>query len=310
MENHYKSALDKIKLSKSQRDRAKCLFYEANMDYEERRNHMRIKSLFKPMAAVAAGLAIVVAANLAIPVLHNNYGNVSDDASSGANNVLASVAENYFTVTAYAKELTKTGKVYSDDYRSQGYAICSADNDKKGISFAFDFPVECEGENIDTITYAIERGAFQISNPEGQSIVSEGEELERKLNVPGRVAGGIKHEQCTQYKSFTVSYENQTNDKTCIDIVDTSSAWSSERRAAYEKFGYSIIDSSLKKEKEVCDFLVEDMGITCTVKYKDGTTETKNILVSNEIAKLSETVDENIPAEEDEDAVVRYFSIQ
>ena len=76
MESHYKSALDKIKLSEFQKDRAKHLFYEVD---EERRNHMRARSLLKPVAAVAAGLAIVVAANIAIPMLQSqsNPGDVS-----------------------------------------------------------------------------------------------------------------------------------------------------------------------------------------------------------------------------------------
>ena len=308
MENHYKSALDKIKLSEVQKNRAKRLFYG---EKEERRNVMRAKSLFKGVAATAAGLAIVIAANAVIPIAQNNHGGASDHSVvSDVNRILASVADNYFTVTAYAKELTETGKVYPNDAVSLSYALCG--DEKDGISFAFEFPVECKGENIDTITYAIREGAFQVSSEKGKSVVIDGEKVEKELNVPGIEAGAVEEGkgEWLQYKSFTVDYDTQTNEKTRINVVDTSDVWSREKFAEYKKMEYDIVGSSIEQKKEVCDFLTKNLGITCTVKYKDGSTETKDIVVSNEVTKLSDVLGKKERGAKNEKIVAKYFSIR
>ena len=187
--------------------------------------------------------------------------------------------------------------MYPDNYLSQGFGMCGDDQDNGKISAAFQFPIECKGENIDTITYAVKEGAFQVTNPKGQSIVVDGEKLKKELNVPGTSPGGVKDSELEtiQYKSFTVNYEKQNDELTCIDIVNTSDIWSSKKRNEYKKIGYDVS---------------KDLGMTCTVTYKDGSTETKEILITNEITTISETFDKNIAKEDDREVVVRYFSIQ
>lgn len=305
MENHYKSALDKIQLKDSQKNKAKALFYEAE---RERNKKMGVKSIFKRAAAVAASLAIIVAAGAGIPKLQHNNKEITGGAIMPT--------DNHFSVTAYAQELTKTGKVYPNNYASLGYAICGSENYKDNISFAFDFPIECKGKNIDTITYAIKNGAFQISNPKGKSVVIDGEKPKQSLNVPGSSKEDIENDseeafQWEQYKSFTVKYDNQINDKTCIDVVDTSDSWDQKKLNAYQKLDHITDTSSRTQEKNTIDFLTEDLGITCTVTYKDGSKETKKIKVSSEIKKLSEVTKEKLTKKEgDTEFVVKYFSIQ
>lgn len=325
MNKYYKSAIDKIKLDEREKEKAKALFHETK---KEKKNTINVKRLFRPAMIIAAILVLALATNVITSTLQNN-------------NTSHTNTKNSFTVTAYAKELTKTGKVYSDNYSSTSSILCETENG--GISFAFEFPIQCKGENIDTITYNIENGAFKISNQKGNSIVVSGEKLKEELNVPGStknetftcenaissagsttiteddISGSSSESKETktpafefeQYKSFTVNYDDQMNDTTCINVVDTSDIWSNEKLKQYKALKYNICDASLEEEKEVCDFLTKDLGITCTVTYKDGSTETKDIVVSNDIVNISDVVeDELCTGKEHTKLVVKCFSIK
>lgn len=299
MNNHYKSALDKIKLKESEKDRAKALFYEAN---KEKETSMKVKKLFKPAVAVAACLALIIATYAIVPMFQEMPEAPGDKTTTS----------NFFSITAYAKELTKTGKVFSDKYSSLFSAICG--DEKGGIAFSLDFPFKCKGQNIDTITYSIKNGVFVITNPKNKSVVIDGEKITQELNVPDSSAESERKEKLTyenqQYKSFTVAYDNQINDKTCINISDTSDIWNAEKKNQYRDFNYDIGNFSLQKTKKVLDFLTKDMGITCTVTYKDGSTETKNIVVSNEIVRPSHLLDEEIPEEKNKKTISTCYSIE
>lgn len=300
--NQYKSALDKITLRQSEKDKAKALFSAVQ---EERKNDMSIKRLWKPAVILAAGLALVIAADAIIPAMQRGEGN-------GSKHMVTETVNNYFAVTAYAKELTRTGKVYFEDYASLGGAFdTGADN--RGISAALEFPIECRGENIETITYAIREGAFCISNPPGESVVVEGEKLTKKLDVPYRSMEDERNDvltyQMEQYHSFTVRYDHQMTDQTCIDVVNTLDVWSKEKKKEFRDKGWDMFDCSLDQEKEIYDFLTRDLGITCTVTYKDGSTETKNIVISNEVVRLSEVMKETLPPEKDIERVIPCYRI-
>ena len=338
MNKTYKSALGKIKLNETEKEKAKALFHESNI---EKKRTLKPKKSLKPIMAIAACLIVVLTTNAVISTVQNNHASHTK-------------AENSFTITAYAKELTQTKKVYSDKYEAASSAICGTEDGD--ISFAFEFPVTCKGENIDTITYQINEGAFTISNPEGKSIVVAGEKLKKALDVPEQsissdgnvtftseiradadnissVAGETKIEgldasdtttesekaettetlpiKSAQYKSFTVSYDNQTNDKTYINVVDTSDIWTKEKKMQYKALEYDICNSSIEEKKEVCDFLTKNLGITCTVTYKDGSTETKDIVISNDIVELSDVVEgELCKGKEHTKMVAKCFSIK
>ncbi|MCH5251816.1 MAG: hypothetical protein J1F22_02475 [Lachnospiraceae bacterium] len=298
MKANYKNTLNKVKLSESEKEKAKALFHEVN---NEKESKMGVKRVWKPVAVMAASLALVLFLNAVIPMLQRKQ-----------SDTVATATDNYFVVTAYAKELTKTGKVFPDKYSSLSGAECGTKG--KEISFAFGFPLKCKGKNIDTITYQIKNGAFQISNPKGKSVVVAGEKVKKGLNVPGSSKESEEKEKLTyeweQYKSFTVKYDNQINNKTCIDVVDTSDIWSEEKLSQYKSFRDSIIDRSLEEDKKIRDFLTKDMGITCTVTYKDGSKETKNIGIFNEIKRPSEVLSEKVPAEKDQKTVITYFNLQ
>lgn len=341
MKDVYISALGKISLSEAEKDKAKALYGMEEEHVNEgshclqhsdlhrksvmgrgcpgKENNMRVRKWIKPAVALAACLVLVVAACAVAPMLSGDGSqedrsetaekkeeNKEEEGKKGIGDYIG----NYFSVTAYAKELTETGKVYPEDYSVDGFNFGGAEDG--GISFAFAFPVECKGKNIDTVTYGIKNGVFQIARPKGDCIVTGGEKVDSMLNVPGTTPKGVKKVQEEQYKSFSVKYGRQSDEKTLVSIADTSDAWSSERKAMFRKSGYSFdtIYDDGKADLEACNFLVEDLGITCTVTYKNGSTETKNIKVSSDTVKYGDVWD-HVPEEnQDDEMIVTCYSLE
>jgi len=133
----------------------------------------------------------------------------------------------------------------------------------------------CEGEDIESITYSINEGAFQIVEPKDFTIVKDGEKYEGALNT-GQI-GGIDDETTgdglsvtNNYKSFTVSYDNQMNDQTWINICGETN----ENRD--DLFGE---DKNLEDRVAGIEKLVDNVVITCTVQYADGSVSESQITI-------------------------------
>lgn len=161
MNSDYKSALDKIHLEQNKKEEMKQLF---------RKNNMRRKINFiKPAVAVAACMALVVG----ISQLGNNQATTNSQYG--------------FSIRVNAQTLTK-GDSSIDDTNGFSGAMCGSEENGQ-VSYSIEFPVTCKGKNIDKITYDIKDAVFQITNPEGNSIVKEGKKTSKLLNVPGSIAG-------------------------------------------------------------------------------------------------------------------------
>ncbi len=280
-DNRYKKMFDKIVLSEEEKERAKRLYLQGkgeqreNSPVEERKgsqipniklrgagSHRRVGYLLRPIAAALVCLAVTFAAVLLPPVAEENQ-------EKNTNSKTSPVSEHHFIVTAYAKELTKGGKVFANQYTSYN---ASLGGNKGDYYYSFEFPLACKGEQIDTITYRLEEGSFVIQGiPDTGGIIVDSERLHGD-----------------NYRSFTVKYDKQTDGKTRIMLFGETKEWSRKKKKEFEALGYDILKSSLKKDKEAWDLMLRDIGLTCTVTYQDGSTETKHIVVSNEILKCPE----------------------
>ena len=255
MDNNYKNALDKIKLANSEKEKARNLFYETEtQNLKGRSGHMKTNKFIKPVLAAAASLIVILTGSIVISGLREKQNHITDNNTSG----------NSFSITAYAKEITKTGKVFPDTKASLAH-VMGWDSDGR-INFSFLFPLECKGENIDTVTYKIKEGVFEISNPAGKSIVIHGEkpdtELELASSIIANDLGDDKEAgyEFNQYKSFTLDYNNQTNDKTCINVSDVSDLWSSDKKNEAQRFINSQVGNYEKKM--LSDLFTKNLGIT------------------------------------------------
>lgn len=288
MNNDYKSALEKITLSQSEKEKAKALFNK------RKKENMRIKKFMKPIAAIAACMAIV----LTVGTVTNYFPNKSEN--------------NSFVLTVNAKEL---GTKNTSFVLTNGWAGGMCETEKGGITYNKHFPLKCKGTNISTITYTIKGGVFQITNPVGKSIVVDGKKADNYLSVPsisysdGKDGDKYSQSEATQYKSFTVDYDRQSADDSFIVIADNTDNWSKDKQKNIKALDFKWDKASIQEEKEVYDLLTDNLSLTCTVTYKDGSTESKDIVITNKIVKLSE-INKDIPAEKDGDTVAMAYSIK
>lgn len=216
------------------------------------------------------------------------------DQTSQRNEILQAI-ENSFTVKVYAAENEyvnlENGKEVPLSLRNDvgDYVLCA--NEDGGISYCISTNFLCEGDNIESITYSINHGALQVVEPKDASIVTEGVKYEGELNTGAvgveeekETTGEIQSVQ-TNYKSFTVSYENQNNEQTWINICGNSDKnWN-------ELFGDGKDSENMING---LDELMEDVLITCTVQYTDGSVGEKQITIGGGIyhpEEMSEAVE-------------------
>lgn len=267
MNSDYKSALKQIHLEQGKKEEMKQLF---------RKNNMRRKINFiKPAVAVAACMALVVGLGQigSNPTTKNNrYG---------------------FSIRLNAQTLAKS-KTAIDDAKGFAGAMCGSE-EKGQVSYLVEFPVSCKGKNIDKITYSIKDAVFQITNPEGNSIVTEGKKSSKTFNTPSAIAGcddkKTKEDEYTgsQYTSFTVDYDRQKDEQTFIGIAYDSNYLSKEQKAEIKKLdAFDVTENALNTKKAVHEQLYKNVEINCTVTYKDKTTETKKIKVTPKIGKIAD----------------------
>ena len=139
-------------------------------------------------------------------------------------------------------------------------------------SYCFNLPFQCEGENIDSVSYSINRGAFQVVELEGTSIIASGKETAEPVN--SGLIGGSDYEAIpttiNYYTEYTLDYDRQESDATWINMVRDDIKFSDPDLPQRE-------NKSDEDVKKVFDELFGDAMITCTVHFTDGTSETIEI---------------------------------
>lgn len=186
---------------------------------------------------------------------------------------------NMFTLKVYAAESPDAAEngyvtmkpgmnlVISNDDDNEGFVLC--ESEEGFVTYCISFPVLCEGENIERITYSINEGAFQVVELPNGSIVLDGDVYEGSLNT-GTIGGEDSEDGkeilsvTNLYKSFSVSYEEQANMHTWFNICnETLIPW----EAVFEES--NTLEDQVKSYEEI----VKDVLITCTVHYTDGSSE-------------------------------------
>ena len=157
-------------------------------------------------------------------------------------------------------------------------------SDKKGISYCIGTNFLCEGENIESITYSINGAAFQVVERPNESVLIASEPYDKKLNtglVGGEDSDTLDNPTSVSglYKSFTLSYDNQMNDYTWINICnETEYSWD---------FLYGK-NMTLEDRVNAIEKMMSIVEIICRVHYTDGTTGDARITVGGGIY-VSET---------------------
>lgn len=157
------------------------------------------------------------------------------------------------------------------------------------LDYCISFPLSCTGNNIEKITYSINNGAFQVIQPQGESIIVDGQLYPGELNT-GQIGGrwddesGLPQQEweILLYQSFTVNYEKQSGEDTWINICNALSGRQAEQQLIWGE------GKSLEEMNRGMQAMFDNTVVTCTVYYKDGTSQTADILVNSCIMTCAE----------------------
>ncbi|MGN1127175.1 MAG: hypothetical protein ACI4RI_07015 [Ruminococcus sp.] len=292
----YKNALDKTKPSEQCKNNAKELYDKINCNRED--NIVSIetkrKSRKRPLAVLAASLAMVLTLGGVM-----TFG--MSKSETGTNNS--------FVLSVNAAEVTRNNSAVMNI--SDGSGLAMGEGDDGNVTFSAYLPIGCKGDNIDTITYEINRGAFDIATPEGDKTIVDGKKVPM-MNTP---RSGSENDIFNDYSSFTVNYNNQPNDDVTVSIVGDSDKLPEKDREYIKNHIDELFNldenTSLDRQKEVTDRLLGDIVIKATVKFKDGTTQTQSIKSCTKIMKPSQAFPKDeVPAEKDKKDVFLSFELE
>lgn len=289
MKEIYKNALDKATLPKESKENLKSLYDKVNqednvMSIEKKRN------IKKPLAFVAAGLVCAVAVGSTFAVGHFNDSKNSGSKNSFVLNV--SAAEIGRKAANSDKTDTKGSKV---TLGTSGYLV--SQNDDKTWHYDFTLPVVCKGNNIDEITYTVNRGSITLDA--GSTLDSEKTDTDKT--------------------SETVSYKALPKDKlVSLDIYGDSSSLSKSEQQILDKG--LIPQADMEQYKKAIDTLLKDLKVTVKAKFNDGTTEEETINVNSKLCTSEELSNDeqrdddimlyNDDLDSDEDDVYLSFEVE
>lgn len=289
MKEIYKNALDKATLPKESKENLKNLYDKVNqednvMSIEKKRN------VKKPLAFVAAGLVCAVAVGSTFAVGHFNDSKNSGSKNSFVLNV--SAAEIGRKAANSDKTDTKGSKV---TLGTSGYLV--SQDDDKTWHYDFTLPVVCKGNNIDEITYTVNRGSITLDA--GSTLDSEKTDTDKT--------------------SETVSYKALPKDKlVSLDIYGDSSSLSKSEQQILDKG--LIPQADMEQYKKAIDTLLKDLKVTVKAKFNDGTTEEETINVNSKLCTSEELNDDeqrdddimlyNDDLDSDEDDVYLSFEVE
>lgn len=213
---------------------------------------------------------------------------------------LLSVIDNMFTLQVRAAELEEgqpvalvdnTQASNNDSQISGGQADTwvLGGTEEGDLDYCISFPLSCTGNNIEKITYSVNNGVFQIVQPEGESIIIDGQPYIGEMNT-GQIGGRWDDEsglplrdwEILLYQSFTVDYEKQSGEDIWINICNALSGKQEEQQLIWGE------ENSLEEVNRGMQGMLDHTVVTCTVHYKDGTSQTADVLVSSRIMTCAE----------------------
>ncbi len=196
--------------------------------------------------------------------------------------------------------------------------VLGSDEGESVVDYCINVPrMICEGSNIESITYRINRGAFQIVQPENEeSIIVDGQLFDGTLNTgsiggdydEGRGGEPSRPFETVCYQTFTLDYNRQSDEYTWINICG--------QRPDSEEI-VQLIWGDGRTNEDYCkgiQKMLDDTVITCTVNYTDQTSKSVDIKVGSCTMTRKESGERLDPAmdpkELEEETTVITFELQ
>lgn len=267
-----------LAFSQIKNERVKNMEQNISNNQDSQKKAKRGKTAWRTCAAVAACAALVVAAGswyAGQPVESSEFAVQDGEKHS-------ETIPKPFMLTAKAAEtgerieMTKGKPVAITTEDADSWVLGGSGNEDGTWSYCFNLPFQCEGENIDSVSYSINRGAFQVVELEGTSIIASGKEAAEPVDG-GQIGGGYDEAKdeaipatVNYYTEYTLDYDRQESDATWINMVRDDIKFSDPDLLQRE-------DKTDEDVKKIFDEVFGDAMITCTVHFTDGTSETIEI---------------------------------
>lgn len=194
--------------------------------------------------------------------------------------------------------------------KANSWVLGGDDVDGSVVDYCISMPFTCVGDHIEKVTYSINNGAFQIVQPENETIIVDGQLYEGELNT-GMIGGDYNEEndglpsrpfETVLYRSFTLDYGRQSDTYTWINICNNRSVSKDIFDALWGE-GKSLEDMNQGMQQ-----MLDNTVITCTVEYSDRTSQAVDIRVGSKIMSCVEAGEE--PKYEGEQSVYVTFELQ
>lgn len=192
--------------------------------------------------------------------------------------------------------------------KANSWVLGGDDEHGNVVDYCISMPFTCVGDHIEKVTYSINNGAFQIVQPENETIIVDGQLYEGELNT-GMIGGDYNEEngglpsrpfETVLYRSFTLDYGRQSDAYTWINICNNHSVSKDIFDALW---GESLEDMNQGMQQ-----MLDNTVITCTVEYSDHTSQAVDIRVGSKIMSCAEAGEE--PKYEGEQSVYFTFELQ
>ena len=183
--------------------------------------------------------------------------------------------DDHFSLMVNAAEL-ETGRALPIAEDIDDKCFSYGDDWYGNVDYEIEIPLTIEGENIESVSYNVNEGCFRVVSIDCPSIVSAGiansdphepSTYDEGYDMAGNFLGSTTVEF---YDTFSVDYDVQKGSKHTITVLNNLT----NRMDLYYLLGYTVSD-------EVTDaaltYMMKDTVITVEVKFKDGTTSTRNL---------------------------------
>ena len=156
----------------------------------------------------------------------------------------------------------------------QKYGLSLSERDDGRITYCLDFTLECRGENIQSVTYTLDKDNIGIVYCNNQNpVIRSTETTDTEFNDNSKKS----------YTSVTLDYNNQNPEGFTFEIFGIGDDTITANKT-------SLFSSDSKRLEEKCNVLDKLINNTihCTAEYTDGTTMVQDIKIGTTISTLSE----------------------
>lgn len=264
---------------------------EIKVNFEKGEYHMKKKrNYIRPAVALVACAALVAGigfGNLPDQILSNTGLSHKTDIST---NKPSQNLESGFVMKVKAAEVKELKKgeaqaaIYMGNMTGEAWSGSDSNNE---IGYMIDLPLVCEGQNIDTVTYSVNKGCFRILQPKNKPYVIEGEECEEPKQVSSSVdievvPDGADKKEVKYYKSFTISAKDQDRKDVEVAICDEKKLSKELYKRLWDNNNAGMTDEEIIAEAAVKNEVLDSPQVTCKITYQgesEQKTETAKIAV-------------------------------